>query len=497
MGWTLVQRDVLINPSIRLSYGISGSGPTDLVASTGTLSFALDNSEHNSAGLLSYYSTDVPAACRPGFRRGIGVRYSYRPANTYNYYRKHVGRLINADPESGQYESRRTLCDSADWMNEAANVRPTVPAQIGKRADEVLPLIMAAVPRQPTYTSFDIGDSVFPYALDNSRSEGTTVAAEIQRICQSEFGRFVLRGTLNQDGMIARFEKRSARLVPLPVAMFTGTMQDLKPSAMLRNRVKVTAHPRRVDSVNTTVLYSKPDTSNPAIGPGKTITVRGRYTDPSNPNARVGGTDMIAPVATTDYLLNAQADGLGADLTANLSVLATFGANEVEYRLTNTGGVQGFITKLRNRGRGIYDYDPFDAVEIDQASIDLIGESPITLDMPYQADIATAAAVAEFLVDTWLTPGASEARLRFIPRDEAEMAVAMSLEPGDPIAVSELVTGVNGVYYIQQVNLTVDEPGSYKTVFDWVLQRALVQNYWQLGVAGFSELGISTVLAPL
>ena len=42
----------------------------------------------------------------------------------------------------------------------------------------------------------------------------------------------------------------------------------------------------------------------------------GRYTDPNNPSARVGGMDMQAPAATTDYLMNANADGSGADLTA-------------------------------------------------------------------------------------------------------------------------------------------------------------------------------------
>src|SRR5262249_31804154 len=162
--------------------------------------------------------------------------------------------LIDADPTAGQYRERRTLCTAADWMSEAAKVKPTVPTQIGKRADEVLSAVVAAVPRQPRFISFDVADSVFPYALDSTRSRSMPALTEIQRICQSEPGYCYLRGGLNADGLTLRFEKRSARLIPLPVASFIGTMQGLSPSASLRNKAKCTAHPRRVDTLDTIVL---------------------------------------------------------------------------------------------------------------------------------------------------------------------------------------------------------------------------------------------------
>lgn len=489
-------QDVLINPAVRVSYGIAGAGPLDLVASPGTLSFALNNSEANSAGLLGYYSTEN-ANCRPGFRRGIGARYRYRVPDTYRIYTKFVGRLVSAEPTAGQYLERRTHCDAVDWMNEALSFLPSVPVQINKRADQVLAALVAVVPRQPTFISFQVADSIFPYALDNSRSESSPVLTEINRICQSEFGRCYLRGGLNNNGTTLIFEKRSARLTPLPIASFWGTLQGLKPDSKLRNRVKVTVHPRRVDAVDTTVLFSKPSQSNPAVNPAQTIKITIRYNDPASGASRVGGTDMRALVATTDYLMNAAADGSGADVTANFTAVAVFGANQADCYITNNGGTVGYVTKLQGRGRGIYDYDPITAESFDAPSIADIGESLITLDQPYQSDFAIASAIADYLVDTWLTPGASEIEMEFTPRDDVEMELAMSLEPGDPVSVSEIVTGVNGVYYIQNVDLSVEEPGSYKTVFKWGCQRALVQNYWTLGVAGFSELGITTVLAPL
>lgn len=495
-GWTDVSEDVLVDPSVHLEYGIGGATSQDLVASTGKLSFALDNSEDNSAELLGYYSPDNPATCRPGFKRGIGVRYSYRKPFESDYYRKFVGRLMIANPIAGQYRERRTDCDAYDWINEAASFRATVATQVAKRGDQVLTTLLAAMARQPSSTTFDVGDSTFAYALDTSQTEKSPILAEIQRLCLSEFSRCYIRGGMNAGGNL-RWEKRTARLTPTTVASFLGTMQGLDAKANIKNRAKVTAHPRTVDAAATTVLFSKPSQSNPLISPSQTITITGRYSDPANRASRVGGTDMVAPVATTDYLLNAAADGSGADLTANLTVVATYGANQVDYSLTNTGGTPGYVTKLQARGRGIYDYTPIDAMKLDQPSIDLLGESLVQIDMPYQSDLSVAQAVADFVVSSWLTPGATEAAMRCIPRDDAEMDMLMALEPGAAIAVSESVTGINSVFFIQNVSERLTEYGRTNVVFDFLLQRALVANYWKLGTAGFGELGVTTVLAPL
>jgi hypothetical protein len=217
---------------------------------------------------------------------------------------------------------------------------------------------------------------------------------------------------------------------------------------------------------------------------------------------------MIAPVATTDYLMNAAANGSGADLTANFTVTATYGANQVDYSITNNAGTTGYVTKLQARGRGLYDYDPLEAEEENAASIDLIGESLVSLDMPYQSDYSVTKAIAQFLIDTWSShewggsgappPGSStgvtEASITYIPRTEADLTAAMALEPGTAIVVTEELAVVNDVYFIQNVSIKI---AGDKTTFNFDLQRALVQSYWTLGVAGFSELGVTTVLAPL
>jgi hypothetical protein len=126
----------------------------------------------------------------------------------------------------------------------------------------------------------------------------------------------------------------------------------------------------------------------------------------------------------------------------------------------------------------------------------------VSLDMPYQGLFTTGEAVAEFLVDTWSShegaaagsPGVTEASIGIIPRTVPEQTLLMAREPGDAITVIEGLSVVNDVYFIQSIGIRIDGD---RTVVDFDLQRALVQNFWQLGDTGFSELGETTVLAPL
>lgn len=492
MGWTDVTEDLL--EVVNLDYGIAGAGPTDLVASTGQLGYAMDNSEDNSAGLVGYYSPQN-ANHRPGFKTGIGVRYFYRRPGTNDYYKKFLGRVRSIDPAPGLYAERRTDCGAVDWIDEAAKETPSIPTQIGKRANEIITALVNAMDRKPYARDFATGVSVFPYA---DIGDDNTVLTGIARACQSEFTRCYLRGGLDAWSTL-KLENRATRLTPVPLVTFHGTMQELgggDDASKARNVFKVTAHPKRVDVAATTVLYDKPSESNPAIAPGQTIKLTPRWSDPATPTARVAAVDIETPAPTTHYLMNASADGLGGNLTANFTVVATLGANQGEYLITNNGGVTAYLVKLKSVGRAVKDYDPITAEALDAASVAQNGRSVVTFDMPFQSDAAVAQAVADFGVALWAIEGMAECTIKFIPRNDTEFLAVIGLEPGDPVALSEQVTGANGVYYIQRVGITVEEAG-LKVTFRFVLQRALVEDYWTLGIAGLSELGITTVLAPL
>lgn len=478
-GWVDIGPDVQRVPSIALDYGIGGAGPTDLVASTGRMTFALNNGPGNSANLLGYYSPDH-ANCRTGWAIGIGIRLVYRLAGVVYY--KFVGTLDAVDPISGKYGERKVLCSVVDWMDEAAIYRPNVATQLSKRADEILTTLVAAVPRQPLGTDFDTGYSTFTYALDTDLNERDPALTVLQRLAQSEYGRVYVRGDTNTGGVLT-FESRTARFTPTSVATFNDTMIGVsapRDRNLVINRVKATTHPRTVGTVATDILFTLAQTSPTSIhsvAPGVAAVIEGDYTDPNNRSARIGGTEMVTPVATTDYTMNTLASGAGTDLTASFSVTAEYGSNRVKYTITNKSSSTGYITKLQARGRYLFDYTPVDNISTDSASITLYGERQLALDMPYESTVGAAAAVGDYVLSVWSTPAAVAAIMPLVPPTSADLATMIAREPGHAVTITETVTGLNTVYYINRVSMRFETQDII--YFEWLCQRAVAQAYVQ------------------
>jgi hypothetical protein len=484
--WGDVTDDV--SAGLRAQYGVQSGAPLDLVAPAGSMTFRLLNNRANSAGIDSYYTPGHPNV-RDGFRIGTRIRFKYEGVTRFIGWLDGVA--VDPDIRSGRYAS----CTVTDIMEEFSREKPFVPVQVEKRADEIVTTIIDAMTRQSTATDFDVCDSVLPFAPDNAQQQ--PAMTELQRLMQSEFGRLYPLG----DGTL-RIESRSARLAPSPIATFDaddpGTVfspSGLKASIQrsdIRNLVRATYHRRRSGATDDEVLFQHQGT--PSVPPGATITITGGYKDPDQRAAKVAGTDMRAPVAGTDYLINAQADGGGADLTTDFSVVAFLDSNSVRVIITSASAFTGFITLLRARGRGLYDYDPVVVEAADEASInpdDGVGESPLDIDMPYQTDPIIALAVAEYVRNVLSLESPSEASLEYQAYDAESASMAMALQPGDPVAVLESHTGISTVYFINGVSFSFDGP---HPTFRWPLQRALVDEIGQLDV---SALDVDAVLGPL
>lgn len=487
-AWTDITDDAMVDSTeITSDRGIRAAGPLDLVAQTGTLNFVLQNrAETVSGSRLGYYSPENINS-RPGWRLGIGCRYSYWISGTPTYLFR--GWIEDIDPVLERHRETVSVL-ATDYMNEMARHVPGIGTQVNKRADEVLRAAVLANPRQPAGMDLDTGDSTFAYALDNA--QGMTALAIAQQAMQSEFGATFVKG----DGTL-RMRKRTARLTSVAQATFLDDMVSLRvPESRqkLINKVRATTHPRRVGATDTEVLYQLQ--GKPSVAAGETISLRGGFNDPANRANAVGGTDMRAPVATTDYTMNANSDGSGADLTANFTVQAIYGGSGVEYQITNNGGTLGYVTMLQARGRGLYDYDPVDAVRQDSVAIGRYGENALVMDMAYQSDANVADAVADYIVSTWALPGAVEAELGFYAsKSPAYLLYALSLDVGDVINVVETASGVSRTYFINSVSLRWVM--AKKLWCTWLLSRLQPADYWEVGIVGKSEVGVSTVVAPL
>ncbi len=503
-GWTAIT-DVDESSGVVIKRGLAGSSQRDRVSTTGTMSFVLNNSENNSGGLLGYYSPRN-ANCRSGWKLGIAVRYSVTYVGIPE--KEFVGTISSILPIPGRYGERKVQVQCVDWMEEAAKAKIRgLQVMIDARSNEVFErILVSGVERQPPGYAIQIGGDQYPYALDNAFEGDVTAMSEFQRLAQSELGRIYTR----RDGYIV-FESRHKR-PNLQVSQLVLTDEDTddveqnRDRSSIVNHSEVTAHPRRVDTAATSILFVLANI--PSIPRNTPLNVNGLFRDPDARATRVGGMEMVQPVATTDYTFNSLADGTGTNLTNQLTVTAEYSANGADITITNNGPEDGFLTKLQCRGKGIYDYETVIARSDSQASKDEYGVNDFSLDMPYQHDLNTAQDAADFIVQQSkdiLTQVSGVAF--FANREDRLMKAALRLDVSDRIELTETVIGsapfipvgedVQEIsatkFFINGIELHIGENGIIRCV--WTLEPADPFNYWILERDGFTELGETTRLA--
>lgn len=525
--WTDITQDIMISDVIRADSGISNNGPLDRVANTGKMTFSLNNSNTNSAGLAGYYSPGHEN-CRDGFATGIPVRIRFTQDNIYRT--KFYGRIAKDGilPEGGLYGSRRTKITVLDWMNQASTHKIYLPEYTtNKRIDEIVPLIVGLMPLAPLSTEYNSGNDTFPSVFDTVR-EKTTAMAEFQKLAQSEYGYIYLKHTTDFDEVLV-VEGRDARVslsteldqYPLSsdisgfllkddggyllqdsgdkLILNIGTEASYKDNAITQqpsygkhmiNYISVTSHPRSYDT-SATVLYSLP--SAMAISAGATRTFTGNFRDPNSKAESVAGKNMVSPVATTDYLFNSSSAGTGTNLTANLTVTCTYGANAGSYEIVNGGTVDGYLTLLQARGEGIYLYEPVIYISEGTASQVTHGLQHLDINMPYQNDPDTAETVGAFELLNLLEPRLEMDTWTFYANKSGdEMMSFLYVEIGDRIHLVESQTGFDRDRYIDGISFEVYPDNIIKCT--WKTRFVSTLTGWYLDITGSSELNVTTYL---
>lgn len=258
------------------------------------------------------------------------------------------------------------------------------------------------------------------------------------------------------------------------------------------NQVKVKSYPRKIDAAATTVLFNL---DYPIyIAAGNTVTLTGRFRDPDNETSNVAGTEMVTPAATTDYLFNSASDGTGSNLTADLTVTATYGVNGVDYTLVNGGVSNGYVTLLQARGKGIYTYNPVDKKYEYAAGIAIDGTKVLNLNMPYLDDPLIADDFGTILLQQYEQKRTLVEAVNFIANKSAFLKSAFVYRGvGDKVWLVDSYAGVDEEFFIQQVNFTIVQQ---VVEFTWLLKAASFDSYvfWELETTGLSELDVSTIL---
>lgn len=529
-AWTDVSEDWLQRDGVHVSCGIRGSGPLDRVASTGTMKFSLDNSANNSAGLIGYYSPGHHN-CRTGFQAGIPVRlhliYDGRT------YRKFYGRISpdGIDVSPGLLGERKTTIEVVDYMDILGSHEINLlELTENVRIDQAVPLILANVDVQPLATDYNTGEDVFTTVGDTVKRRGTALG-ELVKLANSELGYIYITRDATHDeilvveGRMTRNRTTAVAEIVKPtylsgymlmesgdyVLMEDGTSKILldeklavdfadqqldmtvKHGANLANIIKATSYPRSIDT-SATVLFTLNSAMQMDAGETKSG-YKVTYRDPVGGAPQVAGKNMISPAATVDYTMHADSGGTGTDLTANLSVSVTYGADGAEYTFVNSGTVAGYITKLQARGYGIYMYDPVAFVVSNATSEQTHGSRTLNLDLKYQDAPSIAEAFANIVLNHYATPRSTAESVTFgANRDESMMGAFLQMDVGGRVTISESVTAIDEDYFINGVDFDIEAGGVIN--YKWYIKRAAFDTYafWYVGEVGYSELGETTFI---
>jgi hypothetical protein len=482
--WTEVTPDVIDAVPLVIERGIHDDGPLARLAATGKCTFAMNNSQFNSAGTLGYYSPPN-ASARQGFDRGTPVRVTLAEGSTG--YIQFLGKIRTIDPMPGIWDERRTLVMATDFLDEAARFGlQAIPTQENITADDVIALILQAMQNRPHEIDLEAGSDEYPIALDNTQDERATAQGEFLRLAYSELGFVFARG----DGTLV-FEARSTRAGSGTVAhTITGAdamtrLKSRRSSEQILNLVKVVVHPRVVAS-GTQTLFSLEQPLR--VDNGLSVVSFGPYRDPAQLAQRVGGLDMIPLAAGTDYVANTAEDGSGTVVTADPTIVVSgeFGANGAYFHITNNYGAPIFLTSLQARGTAVYDYQTVTLLADDPDSIQEDGINEATVDMYYQSSPYIGQDAARFLLNTYTATPTRAREVAFKLNASAALRLAgIAADISTRVQIEEQLTGINGEYFINGIRLEWREAEDIEVA--WWLVPADTQDYWIFDTSTFDE----------
>lgn len=493
--WTDVSADVI--QVVSGEEGLNGSGVLDRLAGTGRMKIILHNEGNK--------YTPGHISCVAGFKVGVKVRcvIEYHGVERTRFYGTVVADGISVDAR-GWHPSITTVTVS-DYMELCALHEMDLPefAQ-NKKINEVFPLIIANMPVAPLATEYNVGQDTFPTVFDTTWAK-TTAMSEMAKVVMSELGYgYVKHGDTDDEVLVCegRYTRSTKAIRQVGVwngaafvdtdAVFDNNMTNLKltHSENYYNDIIMTSYPRRVDA-SPVVLFTL---EQPVfVSAGETIYFTGRYIDPTQEAEGVAGINMIAPVATTDYLMNASEDFTGANLTADLTLNATYGTNGVLYEAVNGGGTGGYIW-CQARGYGVYTYRGVEYRETDAVNLAADGRKTLSIGLKYQSNPLVAADFAGMLLNLCNQKITEMQEVEFVAnRSEFLMGAFMELQIGDKVRITSDMVGWDSEHFIHNIKWSINPAGICRFVLG--LSRAYVSEYyWLIGEAGYSEIGETTWL---
>lgn len=494
--WTDISGYVLSRHTKTVKWGMRTAEYTDRMAATGEMGLLLNNNS-------GVFDPDNASALTGWGKNAIIKMVITYDGVSWVRFRGYVDAIALSDPN--QYDMT-AMVTVLDWMNYAYKYPLTTPAiQVVETGDAGIETIVSSIGRTPQATNYSTGVNTFE-ALFDTVDDKTTAAEEINKIVLSELGYFYVRHdrvngeTLVFENASDRNALRTVAQVPKLLADCTALLDesgnallDEEGNALIANetqdayingtgldysraygqdiinRVIISAYPKEIDTT-AAVLYKLDSAIK--IAPGETKVIKSGYQNATTKDScAVITTEMIQPVATTDYTMFTGKTGGGTNLTANLTVTATYGTGEVSLSLTNGSAYTGWITKLQCRGIGVYQNDTLKEIVEDTTSQTNYALSELQIEQKYQRDTAEGLQLARRILEAEKNPRTILKSVTCLANTSSfHMQAFLSIDVGDLVHVTESYNDVEGYYYVQGVTANIVQNRFIQ--FTWVLSEA-------------------------
>lgn len=235
----------------------------------------------------------------------------------------------------------------------------------------------------------------------------------------------------------------------------------------------------------------------PSISAAATKDFWAVYPNPDSPTQADQVDAWTTPAATTDYTANTQADGLGTDKTAAITVAVSKFANSMKISLTNTDAGTVFITFLQARGTAVYRNDPIRVVKEDATSQTKFGKRSYPLPGMFYPSTTVATSYVELGLSRYKDQLAVVSITYQANQSDAHMTQALTRDVSDRISLVAQGTGASGAqlginhdFFIEAEHHRLDLSGHWVT-YD-LSDARFDAGYWLLGTG---QLGSTTKLA--
>jgi len=297
-------------------------------------------------------------------------------------------------------------------------------------------------------TSIDAITDTVPYFYANNE----TALGALKKLI--DFGHYYAYTSADGDFHI---KDRNSYATATPVGSYNAFM-SLKTTFVedkIFNDVAVTGQARTLATNPATLGWLSTAVTVPAGGQTQFWI---QYIDPDVPTEAAPATNMITPVASSDWLINGATDGSGADLIATATSSVTFFGEAALCTVYNGSGAAGYLTKFQVRGYSIQKKPAVRQTSVDSASQLQYGNKQFRLDSDLIYNPDYAAGYAGFVIDKYA--GAYPAIRGGLERNL--FPDILNIEVGDVLSITNSFLNVGSNYVVRTLVHTIETNPSIK-----------------------------------